>query len=487
MNKTLIASGIFAALLPTLSFAAEQPNVVVMMVDNLGWGELSSYGSVRGVETKNLDKLAQEGLRLTNFNVEPQCTPTRSSFLTGRRAIRSGTDKVVWGMPYGMVSWEKTMAEMFKEQGYHTSIFGKWHLGDKKGRFPTDQGFEEWYGIANTTDEAEYSSQKGYKPVLPKPMILEAKEGEEPQPVKEYNLTTRRTIDAELADKAVNYIKDKAAKDEPFFTLVTFTQPHLPTLPNPEFAGKTGKGDYSDVVAEIDHRAGQVINAIDEANIRDNTLILWFSDNGPEWYEPYEGTSGPWRGAYFTTLEGSLRTPFIASMPGTIEEGRVSDEIVHVVDLVSSLSHVGGYKMPTDRTIDSIDQWDFLTGKQEESNREGFIANNGSEIYAYKWENYKVHFIDQDIMPEKGRPLQIPEIYNLIDDPQENHDLGNNATWLFPIIMSKRVQFEASLKQSCDTIPFPAPFGYEPKCEEGQFNQFPVDGTITPLAGDENQ
>ncbi|NMV27932.1 arylsulfatase, partial [Vibrio parahaemolyticus] len=113
----------------------------------------------------------------------------------------------------------------------------------------------------------------------------------------------------------------------------------------------------------------------------------------------------------------------------------VSDEIIHVVDLFASLSHVGGYKLPSDRTIDSIDQWAFLKGDSEKSNRDGFIINNGSETYAYKWENYKMHFIDQDIMPEKGRPLQIPEIYNLIDDPKEEFDLRNNATWLFPIMI----------------------------------------------------
>ncbi|EGQ8469238.1 arylsulfatase [Vibrio alginolyticus] len=473
--KNKLATILFLCI-PLEVVAEETPNVVVMLVDNLGWGELSSYGSTRGVETKNLDQLAREGVRLTNFNVEPQCTPTRSSFMTGRRALRSGTDKVVWGVPYGMVNWEITIAEKFKEQGYNTSLYGKWHLGDQKGRFPTDQGFDEWYGIANTTDESEYSSQPGYKAILPKPQILSARVGQDPKGVKEYNLDSRRTIDSELVEHATDFINRNVKENKPFFSVITFTQPHLPTLPHPDFIGKTGKGNYSDVLAEIDFRAGQVIGAIEKAGIKDNTLVIWFSDNGPEWHMPYQGSSGPWRGAYFTALEGSLRTPFIASWPNHIKPGRVSDEIIHVVDLFASLSHVGGYKLPSDRTIDSIDQWAFLKGDSEKSNRDGFIVNNGSETYAYKWENYKMHFIDQDIMPEKGRPLQIPEIYNLIDDPKEEFDLRNNATWLFPIMIGKRVKFESSVSTSCDTIPFPAPFGYEPDCSKGNFNQFPVDG-----------
>lgn len=132
------------------------PNIVVIMVDNLGWGELGCYGggTLRGAPTPNLDKLASEGIQFQNFNVEPQCTPSRSAFMTGRHPIRSGTTKVVWGVLYGMTNWEITLPELLSDKGYSTGMFGKWHLGDTRGRFPTDQGFDEWYGIANTTDES---------------------------------------------------------------------------------------------------------------------------------------------------------------------------------------------------------------------------------------------------------------------------------------------------------------------------------------------
>ena len=151
-----------------LSFAQAKakPNVVIMMVDNLGWGEIGTYGGgvLRGARTPRLDELAQEGMKLLNFNVEPQCTPSRSAFMTGRHPIRSGTTKVVWGMLYGMTQWEKTMPELFSDAGYATGMFGKWHLGDTPGRFPTDQGFDEWYGIPNSTDESLYPTSESFDP-----------------------------------------------------------------------------------------------------------------------------------------------------------------------------------------------------------------------------------------------------------------------------------------------------------------------------------
>ena len=151
-KNILIALNILLAvifLMPLASVAqAKKPNVVVIMLDNHGWGELGVYGGgmLRGAPTPRLDQFAKEGMQLLNFNVEPQCTPSRSAFMTGRHPIRSGTDRVVWGMLYGMTGWEKTMAELFSDAGYATGMFGKWHLGDVKGRYPTDQGFDEFYG-----------------------------------------------------------------------------------------------------------------------------------------------------------------------------------------------------------------------------------------------------------------------------------------------------------------------------------------------------
>jgi arylsulfatase A-like enzyme len=435
----------------TLSYAAEKPNVVIMMVDNLGWGELGVYGGgeLRGAPTPRLDKLASEGMRFQNFNVEPQCTPSRSAFMTGRHPIRSGTTKVVWGMLYGMTQWEKTIAELMSDAGYATGMFGKWHLGDTQGRFPTDQGFDEWYGIANTTDEAMYSSHYAYdadESVIP--YVVEAKKGETPKRVKEYNLKARRLIDRELTDKTIDFMKRSVKQKKPFFAFVPFTHAHLPTTAHPDFDGKTGNGAYADVLSEIDHRTGQILDSIDDLGVRDNTVVLWLSDNGPEEIEGYHGTAGYWRGHYFTALEGSLRVPALIRWPGKIEARKVSNEIIHMVDVLPTMARIAGYKIPDDRIIDGVDQLDFLLGKQEKSNREGFPVFNGDELFAYKWRNWKMHFIQLDSMFGAPAKLNMPHLYNLIEDPKENYPIDKvdaSASWVFPVVLKKVIEFKKTL------------------------------------------
>ena len=448
----LLVLGLICALILVVSppVAAKKPNVVVMMVDNLGWGELGVYGGgeLRGAPTPRLDKLAEEGMLLQNFNVEPQCTPTRSAFMTGRRPIRSGTTKVVWGMLYGLTSWEVTMAELMSEAGYATGMFGKWHIGDIPGRFPTDQGFDEWYGVANTTDESEYSSQFQYDPeVGTKPMIVEAQKGEVPRDVKPYDITARREIDAELNERAIDFMERHVKNNNPFFAFIPYTQPHLPTLPHPDFDGKTGNGHYADVLSEIDYRAGQIIDAIDKLKIRDNTVVIWCSDNGPEYFYPWHGTAGPWRGNYFTAWEGSLRAPFLIRWPGKVAAGSVSNEIVHVVDLLPTLGNIAGYDGPNDRIIDGIDQLDFFTGKQDKSNREGFIIYNNDDIYGYKWRNWKMHLVELENMNSAPMKLNVPRIYNLIKDPKEEYNMASEATWVLPVLFPKIVEFQKTLAE----------------------------------------
>ena len=432
-------------------FAAEttaRPNVVVMMVDNLGWGELGVYGGgeLRGAATPRLDTLASEGLRLQNFNVEPQCTPTRSAFMTGRRPIRSGTTRVVWGMLYGLTSWEVTLAELFSDAGYATGMFGKWHIGDIRGRIPTDQGFDEWYGVANTTDESEYSSQFQYDPESgTAPMIQQAVRNEAPRDVKPYDLQSRREIDSELTGHAIDFMQRQAAADKPFFAFIPFTQPHLPTLPHPDFDGSTGNGHYADVLAEIDFRSGQILDAVEDLGIRNNTVIIWMSDNGPEYFQPWHGTAGPWRGNYFTAWEGSLRVPFLIRWPGRIPANGVSNEIVHVVDLLPTLGRIAGFDLPQDRIIDGVDQLDFFTGAQSRSNREGFIVYNNDDVYGYKWRNWKLHLIELENMNSEPRPLNVPRVYNLITDPKEEYNMSSEATWVLPVMFEKIVDFQQTL------------------------------------------
>ena len=445
-------------LLPSTVWAGNPPNIVLMVMDNLGWGEIGAYGGgiLRGAHTPRLDALAAEGMQLLNFNVEPQCTPSRSALMTGRHPIRSGTTRVVWGLPYGLVGWEQTLPELLSDAGYATAMYGKWHLGDMRGRYPTDQGFDEWYGIANTTDESEYTSQSGFDPkIVSPPRIRQARRGEAPVDVMAYDLVTRRTIDAELTRRAIAFMRLQSRQHKPFFVYLPFTQVHLPTLAHPDFEGRTGNGMWADVLAELDYRAGQVLDAIDELGLREDTLVIWMSENGPEEAPDWFGTSGYWRGHYFTALEGSLRTPFLVRWPGRIPEGQKSDAIVHITDVMPTLADVAGFDMPADRMIDGVSQLPLLTGRSGESAREGFVVYNGDEMFAYKWRNFKVHFVKLDSMFDAPVRYNFPRVHNLLRDPKELHGIsgGNgetgaqNLTWVLPAVTAEVLRFQTSLQE----------------------------------------
>jgi arylsulfatase A-like enzyme len=228
---------------------------------------------------------------------------------------------------------------------------------------------------------------------------------------------------------------------------MAFSLPHMPTLPNPEFTRKTGNGDRADCLAEMDYRTGQILDAIKEAGVEDNTIVIFTSDNGPEATHPWEGDSGPWRGTYFTAMEGSLRAPFAIRWPGKIPAGRVSNEIVHISDLFTTLSHAGGAEIPKDRPIDGVDQMDFFLGKQEKSNREGFPAYVADRLHAVKWRNWKMHLIWQENMYDVPQKLPLPKVINLLTDLKEERDVMIQDGWVLYPMMKIVNDLEKSLKK----------------------------------------
>ena len=451
----------------------EKPNIILMVQDNLGWGEVGTYGGgiLRGAETPRIDALADEGMKLLNFNVEAQCVPSRSALMTGRQPIRSGTHSVVWGMLYGMTQWEVTIAELLSDEGYATGMYGKWHLGDVKGRFPTDQGFDEWYGIPNTTDEALYSEGFQYdESVTTKPYILKSTKGKAPTKVKEYTRETRRTIDSELVDHTIDFMKRSVKKNKPFFAYVPFTQVHIPTESHPDFKGKTGNGNFADVLAEMDYRVGQILDSIDDLKVRENTIVIWMSENGPEEIFPHNGARGPWRGTYFTGYEGSLRTSFLIRWPGKIKPKSVNNEIVHITDVYTTLAKVGGATIPNDRIVDGVDQMEFFKGKTKKSAREGFPVYNGAQLFGYKWRNWKLHLLTQETMGATVVKTGLPRLYNLLTDMREDYDLinyggrdgGERHYWVLPVIFKKIIAHKTSLAQE-PPIKMGTPDPYVPK------------------------
>ena len=428
-----------------------KPNILFMLVDNLGYGELGVYGggATRGAPTPRIDKLASEGLRLTNMNMEAQCTPSRSSILTGRYAIRSVTHSVPFGgVAEGLTQWEVTMAESLAAAGYATALYGKWHLGSQDGRLPNDQGFDEWYGIPRTTDEALWPGSPGYSPdVMPLEQIMEGRKGENSRPLKVYDVEQRRLIDAEITRRSIAFMERQVQARKPFFAYATLTQPHLPTLPNPTFVGKTGNGDWADMLAEMDHNVGQMLDAVDRLGIRDSTIVIFASDNGPEFVRPWDGWAGPWRGQYFTAWEGGIRVPFMIRWPGRIPAGRVSDEIVHGVDLFPTLAAIVGAAVPKDRPIDGVDQSNFLTGKSEKSARAGILIWCADRLQAVKWRNFKVHFYKQDTMVSPAVKLGIPLLFNLYTNPREDEEKMVTDSWIIGPALKMVAEFEESTKQ----------------------------------------
>jgi arylsulfatase A-like enzyme len=412
----------------TRSAKSDRPNIVLVLMDNLGYGELGVYGGgiLRGAPTPRIDALAAEGLRLLNFNVEAQCTPTRAALLTGRYPIRGGNGSVPFMSPvYGLMRSEYSLARMLSDAGYATGIFGKWHLGQTVGRFPTDHGFDEWFGIPNSSDESLWPDNDMLHledhPGLEYEHVMESVKGEVPRKLRIYDLEARTRIDREITDRAIDFMARRAAGRAPFFAYVPYTQTHYPVLPHPDFLGKTRNGRWADTLAQIDAYTGELIDAVERLGIRDRTLFIFTSDNGPEMNPQWAGSSGPWRGTYFSGLEGSLRVPFIVRWPGHVPAGSVSNEIVHVMDIYPTLARIAGAKLPTDRPIDGADQLDFLTFAQPKSNREGFVVYVGNEIFGVKWRDWKMMFKEASNGYSPVQTFNVPRIFNLLADPKEEH------------------------------------------------------------------
>ncbi|MFV0336889.1 MAG: arylsulfatase [Chthoniobacterales bacterium] len=443
-----------------------KPNIVLILVDNLGYGELGCYGGgvLRGAPTPRIDKLATEGLRLTNFNVESQCTPSRSAFLTGRFAVRSGTTRVVrGGRPYGLVPWEVTLAELLSEAGYATALHGKWHLGETEGRLPTSQGFDEWYGIPGTSHISMYTSQRNFDPkVAPLPTIMEGRKGEPSRNIGTFDLESRRLVDTEATRRALAFIEKNSQSKRPFFAFLPLTAVHYPTLPHPSFQGKSGTSEFADTVMEMDYHVGEVLDLLKRLNIEENTIVIFASDNGPEALEPWRGSAGMWNGSYFTAMEGSLRVPFIIRWPGHVPAAEMSNEIVHQVDMFNTIATFAGLEVPTDRIIDGVDQADFITGKQKHSNREGFPVYVGDKLVGAKWRNFKVHFVWQEDKFDPVQTLPVPRLFNLLDDPKERRDLSTaEGNWTLHPLFKIIDEFKASLKKE-SPIPVSAPDSFVP-------------------------
>ncbi len=454
---------IFVAVSPTLVALEndKQPNIVLVLMDNFGYGEIGVYGGgvLRGAPTPNIDSIAAEGFQLTNYNVEAECTPSRAALMTGRYGIRTrqrqnGPPRGVW---YGITQWEITLAEMLSNEGYATGIFGKWHLGDTKGRYPTDQGFDEWNGIPRSSDRAFWPDSNSFTPGSHPDAnfahVMSSFRGQEPKELEVYDRAKRATIDKDITDHAIDFIKRKASSGQPFFAYLPYTQTHEPVDPHPDFNGTTGNGSFADVLAQTDAYVGELLDTIDKLGLKENTIFIFTSDNGREGVPRSFGFTGPWRGSMFSPYEGSLRVPFLIRWPGKIPNQQVSNEIFHQIDLFPTLASFIGVDIPKDRTIDGVDQSNFLMGKTNKSARESLVIYIGNELFGAKWRNWKILIKEMDEDGYGIKNMAYASVYNLIVDPKEEVPELNylNDTWVdFPLYQVLE-DHEASIEEDPGT------------------------------------
>ena len=456
----------------------KQPNIVFVLCDNVGWGDFACYGG--DTPTPRIDRLASEGIRFNNYTVESQCTPSRSAILTGRQSVRSGTYPVV--MPgegsTGLVPWEYTIADLLSDAGYATSLWGKWHLGDIEGRLPTDQGFDEWWGYKNSVDEAGWTSYAAFNTLaktlgVEAPQIWEGKKGSNSTPVRELNLQVRPYLDELIVGKATDYIKRQAKAGKPFFTYVGLSQVHPPEEVHPDFdqTNPARLGIYGDAIAEMDYRVGQIVDCVDEAGIAASTIIVFSSDNGPGLIDisPGGGSSGPWRGGFFTPpWEGSMRTAAMVRWPGMVPDGVITEEMLSAHDWYKTFAALAGAsdKVPADRPMDGFDASKFLLGQSENTDRETllFFGPDGS-LMSSKWRQVKAVLRYCEGISQPILQPQFPMFFDLGSDPGERYNLFNTKLdmgWMFEVAFNAIADYQNSIAEYPNIQPGQEFDGYPP-------------------------
>lgn len=385
--------------------AAPPPNVVIMFTDDQGYGDLGCYGHPT-IATPNLDRLAAEGARLTDFHVASSvCSPSRAALLTGCYPKRVGMHRHVVFPPdaHGLHTDEDTIADVLKRHGYATGCFGKWHLGHRRGHLPTDQGFDTFAGIPYSNDMSQFHrpDDNGYRHSLPFLVDDEIVEWEPDQ-----RLLTRR-----LTEAAVSFIEANA--DRPFLAYIPHPMPHIPLYASADFEGTSRRGLYGDVIEEIDWSMGEVMAALDRLDLAENTIVIFTSDNGP--WLPFKqdgGSAGLLSGGKGTPLEGGQRVPCIIRWPATIPAGIVVREPVNAMDLLPTIAAWTGATLDADRIIDGRDVGEVIRGEAVKESDESVFLHYTSrgELAGIRRGRWKVMLVegtlhDLDVDPSEAWDL----------------------------------------------------------------------------------
>jgi arylsulfatase A-like enzyme len=414
-----------------------RPNIVFILTDDLGYGDLSSYGS-ETINTINIDKLAEDGVKLTSYYAaQPVCSASRAAILTGVYPNRIGIYNAFGPTSdSGINSNEYTLAEMLKDNGYETGIFGKWHLGSKKEFFPTNHGFDEFYGILYSNDMWRWHPEnpEGY----PQDLLLYRNENPLKEIIDQSNLTK------DITTESINFIEKN--KDNSFFLYIAHPQPHVPLFVSEDFEDLTGNGLYADVITEIDYSVGRVLDKIEESGLTENTIVVFTSDNGP-WlsYGDHAGSSGIYREGKGTTWEGGVRVPSIIKFTNGLKPS-IIDEPVMAIDWMPTFANITRSKLSQNK-IDGKDIWPLLSGEVKQTpHQELYFYHRVNELHSIRMNNWKIQFSrtyrslngragGKDGIPVKYdmNLIEKNELYNLKDDPQEKINVYDS----FPEIAKK--------------------------------------------------
>ncbi|MBD0779623.1 sulfatase [Maribacter sp. ANRC-HE7] len=415
---------------------AEKPNVVVIFIDDEGYGDVGSYGAT-GFETPNLDQMASKGMRFTNFYAaQPVCSASRAGLLTGCYPNRIGFSGALFpNDSIGLNTQEYTMAEMFKNQGYATACFGKWHLGRPKEFLPLQHGFDEFVGLPYSNDMWPNSNVTGERldhngwnyPDLPL-IVGNEVAGLITSLEDQDKLTTLYT------EKAVDFINRNAA--HPFFLYVPHSMGHIPLGVSKKFRGKSEQGLYGDVMMEIDWSVGEISKALEKNNVADNTIFIFTTDNGP-WlnYGNQAGSSGGLREGKSTSWEGGQRVPFIIRWPGKTPEGTVCNQLACAVDLLPTFASITNGSLSTNK-IDGVDITSLWKGDFKATPRETILyyygKNNLNGVRKGNWKLVLPHtYGSYNAKPGNdghgGKRIttivEEPELYNMMRDPGERFNV----------------------------------------------------------------
>jgi arylsulfatase A-like enzyme len=381
------------------SLLAEErpPNIVILFVDDMGYGDIGCFGAT-GYATPNLDRLAQQGTRFTNFHVaQPVCSASRTALLTGCYPNRLGIHGALGPKaPVGISDAEMTLAQLVKQKDYATGIAGKWHLGDAARFLPTRHGFDEYLGLPYSNDMWPQHPEAEPGKYPPLPLI-------EDDRIIDRDVTHdgQRQLTRRYTERAVSFIERH--KDGPFLFYLPYTMVHVPLHAGAAFEGKSAKGLYGDVVMEIDWSAGEILKALRSNGLEDNTLVIFTSDNGP-WlsYGEHAGSAGPLREGKGTCWEGGVREPCLMRWPGHIPAGATSDAMLMTIDLFPTIARLVGARLP-DHPIDGLDVWPLIAGTPG--------ATNPHEAYLYYYETNQL----QAVVTGDGRwKLQLPHTYRTL-------------------------------------------------------------------------